>query len=210
MKNSDFAFFRSLHAPVKPEPATPLSKLLGLGEPPPAVIPSIGPTDFPPIGAPRPLSSLIGASKPFTPLPSLDWSSIGSLLEAPESQPAVAAPKGIRFLDATFSEPEFLFSSSLPKLAGLYVILVLDFNCNPRPYRPLYFGKANDLAARVTRSHEKYSDWSRAAGSGGLLVSYYITGISEWWRNDLEEKLIKHYTPQCNSTFNPFAEFLGK
>jgi hypothetical protein len=156
-------------------PAPTLSKILGLEPPPAPTIPTLQ-TDV--------LSALIGAPR-FAPVP---------------------APTGIRFKDSFFSEPKAFGSGWLPMRSGVYAILVIDGGWNPRPYRPLYFGKAGDLAARVVRSHEKYNEWCReAGGSEKLYVAYHLSPNAEWERAEIEESLIRHYSPVCNQTFNRFA-----
>lgn len=190
---------------VTPAPGLPtvrLSKLYGLGEPPPARLP---------IPNYSPVRPLIGVPTSPIPMPN-QRSSIGSLIGVPTLQPAVPvpAPRGIRFLDSYFSEPTALGAAWLPMLPGLYAILVLDLSRTPRPYRPIYFGKAEDLAARVVRSHEKCDEWRRAAGTGTLYVAYdSMPNTSNWERASVEERLIKYYAPECNRTFNPFGGLLG-
>lgn len=122
-----------------------------------------------------------------------------------------SASKGMRFQGGYFSEPASFASAWLPPSPGLYAILVIDGSWGPRPYRPLYFGKATALNTRVGSSHEKYSDWCRAAGGAAkLYVSYHLmVGTSDAQRASFERNLISHYSPQCNVTHNFFAEYLG-
>jgi excinuclease UvrABC nuclease subunit len=90
-------------------------------------------------------------------------------------------------------------------------VLVFDFAGSPRPYRPIYFGKTENLSERVTSSHEKYSEWRAACQSlTGLHLAYHVMrDSSDWQRSTLERNLIAKYAPRCNDVFNPFAGLLG-
>jgi len=91
-------------------------------------------------------------------------------------------------------------------LPGVYAILVFDPTAHPEPFRAVYFGQAEDLSARVVRSHEKYSEWTRAAGGAQLHVAYYLMPNSnEPQRCAVEQGLISHYSPECNDKFNPWV-----
>jgi hypothetical protein len=48
---------------------------------------------------------------------------------------------GIRFNDCFFSEPIALGGGTLPRCAGLFVILAEDPNWAPKPFQPLFFGE---------------------------------------------------------------------
>jgi len=110
---------------------------------------------------------------------------------------------GLRFLDRYFTEPIGFGSSPLPGYAGVYAILVSDAAWEPRPYRPIYFGEAKDLARKVVASHEKYEDWPRAAGAeGGLYVAYHLMAGSDAERTAFQEELIREYRPACNDAAN--------
>ena len=136
---------------------------------------------------------------------------LSQLMGLAEPPAPVPPPKGIRFLDRSFSEPTVFASAWLPPSPGVYAMLVVDAACSPRPFRVLYFGKATNLGARVVRSHEKYPEWSWAAsGAGQLYVAYHcMPNTSDWERAAVEESLIKHYAPVCNKTLNPFAGLFG-
>jgi hypothetical protein len=214
-------------APKEPEGS--LSKLLGLDPPP--VSPSRKnfwsdlnrATPAVPVSHPiSTLSSLLGwdsvpASDTFSSLvgapfiSGLSRNALSDLIGVPPVRPPTPVPSGIRFQNACFSEPKPLFSEWLPMQPGLYAVLVFDLASTPRPYRPIYFGKAADLAKRVTNSHEKYSEWCRACKSvTGLYVAYYsMPNSSEWERGALEKSLIKAYMPQCNDAHNPLSDAFG-
>jgi hypothetical protein len=179
-------------------PAGPLSKLLGNPAP---VYPAIEKSLF---------ASRVGA--PSSPAP-LSSRAIGSPMTLPPPPPAMplvpwTIPVGIRFCDTVFSEPK-PFGEWMPYTEGVYVILVMDFAGNPRPFRPLYFGIAKNLAERVTTSHENYDKWIRCAGLTGVYVSHYrMEGSSLAQRLHLERSLIKTYAPECNDTHNPIPRRL--
>src|SRR5690242_14016127 len=48
---------------------------------------------------------------------------------------------GIRFNDCMFSEPVRLERATLPRCAGLFIILAEDRNWAPKPFQPLCFGE---------------------------------------------------------------------
>jgi hypothetical protein len=113
---------------------------------------------------------------------------------------------GLRFLDRYFTEPIALGTGLLPSSAGVYAILVSDPGWQPRPYRPIYFGEAVDLAARVVGSHEKHDEWRRAAGTGDqLYVAYHLMSGCDEERTALEQGLIAEYRPECNEIANDSA-----
>jgi hypothetical protein len=106
---------------------------------------------------------------------------------------------GLHFLDRYFTEPITFASTLLPGSPGVYAILMSDAAWQPRPYRPIYFGEAADLAGRALASHEKYEEWLRAAGAADqLYVAYHLTSGDEAGRAALKESLIKEYRPACN------------
>ena len=193
---------------ITPEPPMTLSKLLGIY--PPATPPSVATPlsklfeNYQPANL-MTLSRLLGLPAPSEPAPHHTTLSQLMGLGAPAPAP-VPVPKGIYFQDKYFFEPSAFASTWLPSLPGIYAILVVDFTCSPRPYRVLYFGKAIKLDERVVRSHEKYEEWERAAGSSRLYVSYHImSDTTDWQRAAVEKDLIKYYAPPCNKTFNPFG-----
>jgi hypothetical protein len=110
---------------------------------------------------------------------------------------------GLRFLDRYFTEPVEFGSSRLPEHAGVYVIVVSDPAWEPRPYRPIYFGEAEDLAGTVAASHEKSDSWRYAAGAeNGIYVAYHLMVGSNAERTAFKEKLIREYRPACNEAGN--------
>jgi hypothetical protein len=110
---------------------------------------------------------------------------------------------GMRFLDRYFTEPIAFGRSSLPGFAGMYAILVSDTGWQPRPYRPVYFGEAGNLAVRVVASHEKYGEWLRAAGAADrLYVAYHLMSGDEAQRAAFEKSLIREYQPECNESMD--------
>ncbi len=111
-----------------------------------------------------------------------------------------------------FSEPvRFRALFPPPPTPGVYAILQRDATWQPRPFKPIYFGKAVDLSARVTASHEKYDDWCRVASGANNL---YVAFCSMWRSSDsdrslLETSLIKRYQPECNKTSKAADAFYG-
>ncbi len=130
-------------------------------------------------------------------------SSLGGLV--PETS------KGICFQGMQFSEPALFCFSYPPSEPGIYAILTSDPAWKPRPYRVVYFGKAADLATRISYSHEKHTEWSRAAGgSAKLLVAYYaMPESSDMVRASAERNLIRRYRPECNQQHNHLRSLLG-
>lgn len=110
---------------------------------------------------------------------------------------------GIRFGGHLFSEPALLPPSSAASffdMPGLYVVLVRDSACSPRPFRPLYFGESQDVWARASGTHEKCGDWRLAAG---LFTPLYravcsLPGWSLSKRRAAESALIASYGTPCN------------
>jgi hypothetical protein len=65
----------------------------------------------------------------------------------------------------------------------------------------IYLGKAGDLSERVCGSHEKYASWEQAACGAQIFVAFYLVG-DESARTSAERRIIEHYKPECNETFN--------
>lgn len=163
--------------------------------------------------APTPPRSNLATLASLASAPSVSPSIFGfdRLIGSPAPVPALPRapmelpPAGITFGQTVFSEPA-PFGCWLPMSPGLYVVLAWDLTARPRPYRPLYFGMAKDLAERVTTSHEKYNEWVRCGGITGISVAYHqMNASTEWQRANLEQSLISTYAPECNRTHNPFG-----
>lgn len=106
---------------------------------------------------------------------------------------------GLHFLDRYFTEPMAVGSGLLPASPGVYAILMSDAAWQPRPYRPIHFGEAADLAGMAVASHERYQEWLRTAGAADqLYIAYHLTSGDETDRAALKESLIKEYRPACN------------
>lgn len=113
--------------------------------------------------------------------------------------PLIPPIQGITYENWQFSEPTLFQPRFIPPYNGLYVILVRDETCSPRPYRLLYIGESENLNTRVTTNHEKHSDWTREAKGKPLFVAYHAPlGLTTSQRKELEERLIKKYDPPCN------------
>ena len=116
------------------------------------------------------------------------------------------APSGIKYCDRMFTNPVRFNFMVKPPGGGIYVVLVSDPTCKPRPYRPLYFGEAEYFFRRVMRSHEKYADWTKEARGGELYVAFFaMPGSTKEARLFVEDKLISDYAPPCNDRFNNSA-----
>lgn len=110
-------------------------------------------------------------------------------------------PQGILFRGVRFSEPSpfFLAVQNLPATAGLYAILVPDFSWEPRSFRPIFFGEADDLAMRIGYLHKRYGDWCRAAAGSNLYVAICeMPGASEEERRAATAELMQVFHPACN------------
>jgi hypothetical protein len=90
----------------------------------------------------------------------------------------------------------------------LYVVQLYDSRWTPKPYRPIYFGQAGNLATRgFPFDHHAFPCWRREAGSlFGLpvYISFYTGPLasSSAWRFAAEAELIQRYRPPCNRTLD--------
>jgi len=136
---------------------------------------------------------------------------------------AVAAEQrrewGLRFvtdggsITHLFEEPWLLSSWHPPRTAGIYAILICDVNCEPRPYRAIYFGQHASLAAcGFPDRHEKYQDWLGVAHHAGLGTLGYpelfisimrLPYSTEAARRGIVLALNERYRPVCNTQFGP-------
>jgi hypothetical protein len=193
MTDNDNFFRRILLGESESPKKTLFEQLLGIAATPSVSAPissrASAPPPFPSLSG---FKRLVGSPNPTFPVP-----------------PPPIVPAGIKYGQVLFSEPR-PFGYWLPMTAGLYVILAWDFRGKPRPFRPLYFGMSNDLSQRVSTSHEKYAEWQRCSGLIGIYVAHCaMIDSSERQRADLEETLIREFTPECNDTHNPFSGILG-
>jgi len=116
---------------------------------------------------------------------------------------------GIRFNNRIFTAPA-PFSLALPPVSsGIYAILVRDVSCRPRPFRAIYFGESGDFSQRVTGGHERFNDWTAAAGGvADIYVAFCPTPLlKEEQRRWVECDLIARYRPACNLQDNPAPFF---
>lgn len=113
------------------------------------------------------------------------------------------ANQGVRFGERWFTAPAPLPAAAVPAMfdqAGLYVVMVVDSEWGPKPFRPLYFGESDSIWNRCASGHEKYVTWRRAAG---LFVPLYravspMPGSTRAERQAAESALITRYLPPCN------------
>jgi hypothetical protein len=175
----------SLMSPLPSPPANPLG---GLGRLFPSATPDVPPAKFPAF----PIPGIFSPAVTQTPTGGI-W---------------FARTNGDR---VRFSEPLSFPTRFLVPVAGLYAILVPDGSATPRPFRPIYFGEAEDLSQRVTRSHEKYDEWCKAAsGATNLrLALCYMSRSTKQERTTVESGIVQHYKPCCNVVFNPLASLFA-
>jgi hypothetical protein len=122
--------------------------------------------------------------------------------------PAPVQPQQwIKFSDLAFAGPKLLGFGPSYSFAGLYAIMVIDMKWRPLPYRVIYFGEAGNMADRLA-NHEKRESWKRAAGGSVLFVAVRAISV-ESARKAAEERLIGHYSPECNVIHNSLAALLG-
>lgn len=103
---------------------------------------------------------------------------------------------GMRFQDKYFTDPVEFGAARLPAAGGVYAILVPDPDWQPRPFRPVYFGTAENLAAQLTDAHEKLSEWRQASNRDGTLYLAYHLVSSDDAGPGLAEKLLQEYRLQ--------------
>lgn len=118
-----------------------------------------------------------------------------------------------------FEEPWLLSSWHPPRTAGVYAILICDVNCEPRPYRAIYFGQDASLAeCGFPDRHEKYEDWLGAAHYMGLgTIGYPELFISimrmpystEAARRGIVQDLNVCYRPVCSQQPEPADRLLN-
>lgn len=153
------------------------------------------------------------AAKPLQPSKLIPRRTTGSLFAA-SRVPAPPPQNWIWFSSPSsaslpFAGPSPLASAATFNYGGLYAILTPDSSWSPLPYRLLYLGESGKLSDRVRTGHEKYASWARAAGGAGrLYVAFHIIE-NQTERRATESKLIAHYRPECNDTFNPWSGFYG-
>ena len=58
-----------------------------------------------------------------------------------------------------FSDPHALALDALPATAGLFAILVPNYEYRPDPYEPIYFGESANLRVAVGTHHTAYNRW---------------------------------------------------
>jgi hypothetical protein len=68
---------------------------------------------------------------------------------------------GIRFGNTLFSEPVSLAFAELPNVAGIYAILRFDPVWQPKPYVPILFGDAANLAEAVDAEKQRWPEGGR-------------------------------------------------
>jgi hypothetical protein len=99
-----------------------------------------------------------------------------------------------------FTDPVPFGPDALPSTAGVYAILVPNYEFRPAPYEPIYFGESANMRAAVGTHHLAYNRWRwHPRGRSGLFVACVaMPSSTEDWRRYNEAQLIKQYTPACN------------
>jgi hypothetical protein len=123
----------------------------------------------------------------------------------------------IKFNDYTFSEPIVLpanstFMDTVAAQPGLYVVLVYDPRCTPRPFRALYFGESDNINGRACGTHENHSSWCAEAGTSTPLYRALcpLPGLTKSQRQQVESLLIANYATPCNQKLSfDFDRLLG-
>ena len=132
--------------------------------------------------------------------------------------PVSPPPRGIKFSDALFTEPESFPSplaaslSSFIQQEGLYAILTDDPGQRPRPFRLLYIGESENVRGRAAASHECCDSWRQAAGTLGRLYRAFhaMPGSTQRQRQLLESAIMAAYNPPCNQKLSfGLAALLG-
>ena len=120
-------------------------------------------------------------------------------------------PLGIRFADYIFSEPVPLTqSSSIPRVVGIYVVLVPDPTWGPWHLQPLLFGEFGG-PRQESLNQEQQACCLRAAAGRTLYFAVYTLPLqhaSELSR--MKHELIEHYNPICNQDAAGSAEIAQK
>ena len=119
---------------------------------------------------------------------------------------------GIRFNDCVFSEPVALGNGSLPRCAGLYVVLAEDPNWAPKPLQPLYFGEFGNNAAAAVLLHEAARAIKGAYGKTlflSVLPLPFSTTSDRW---SLFSELVRAYNPlyQTGAERTPPSDLVRK
>jgi len=99
-----------------------------------------------------------------------------------------------------FTDPQPFGPDALPQTAGIYVVLVPNYEYRPIPYEPIYFGESANMSAAVGTHHLAYSRWRwHPRGRSGLFVACVaMPSSTEDWRRYNMRQLIDQYTPACN------------
>ena len=91
-------------------------------------------------------------------------------------------------------------TNSAPRYPGVYIVYAKAWLGEPQV---LYIGESNNIASRMAR-HERREDWEREArGRPLMFYAMHIDSIFE--RLQLEQELIRHFSPSCNDHFTSKA-----
>ena len=91
-------------------------------------------------------------------------------------------------------------TNNVPRYPGVYVVFAMVGLGKPQV---LYIGESNNIASRMV-GHERREDWEREArGRPLMFYAMHIESIFE--RLQLEQELIRHFSPPCNVKFTSNA-----
>lgn len=108
----------------------------------------------------------------------------------------------------------------LPALPGIYAAWVASIRLRAGDYEPVvfpaevllvYLGQSGDMRARIP-NHEKWPCWlsERASDRQAIIFTYApMTGEREGWRLAVENCLIAHHRPPCNTDDLTYRYDLG-
>lgn len=102
--------------------------------------------------------------------------------------------------------------SVMPRFGGIYVVLhtVLVGVGLSTEKRVIYIGQTENFAERgFISSHHAYKRWVMAAADRKNLSIAILPLAGQQARAELEERLIKHYSPSCNRTHS-LTSFMGE
>jgi hypothetical protein len=112
------------------------------------------------------------------------------------------------------------YMNQLPSQTGIYCVWAAvvrrrrednELVVNPREARLVYIGESDDVHTRVN-THEKEPCWRRqlASADESIIFTYVpMDGEHESWRKAVENCLIAHHTPPCNTDDTTFHYDLG-
>lgn len=107
-----------------------------------------------------------------------------------------------------FTDPVPLAPEVLPSVAGVFAVVVPNYEYRPVPWEPIYFGQSPNLRGAVGTHHAAYGRWRwHPRGRSGLYVAYAaMPSSTEDWRRYNQQQLVKQYNTVCNRDENADAQ----